>query len=160
MYSKRGRPCNVQHNDIIDTVVRYKSSIIISDHVINKIVSKHNIIWSEISNALCCRITPASLYTIVSCNRYSIRDKLIGFSKVDTTNSFNLCDNSNLNISDNTVGEISVESINAESINFIIQVSKHEFEDLIVYKSYKRKHKKKCKSEFGKLFVHEFGKIL
>jgi len=99
MYPYRGRPSKVQSEDFINTVLVYKDRIIISHHNIDKILSKHNVIWSEISNALCNRITSASLYTMVSCNRYGIRDKLIGRPKVNTTtNSFNLSDDSNLNI--------------------------------------------------------------
>jgi len=145
MYPYRGRPSKVQREDIINTVLAYKDRIIISHHNIDKILSKHNVIWSEISNALCNRITSASLYTIVSCNRYGIRDKLIGRPKVNTTNSFNLSDGSNLNISDNTVDEKSMESI-----NFIIKIPTHEFEELIVYTSYKRMQRNKMRKRIWK----------
>src|SRR5580765_8219857 len=117
MYPKIGRSSKVGSKDIIHTVLVYNNRIVVSD----KIISKHDVVWSEISSALCNRVTPASLYTIVSCNRYGIREQLSGHPKdVNTTNDLNLSDSISSDVSDSMVNKKSMESINAEPINFII----------------------------------------
>lgn len=149
MYSNVGRPSKVKSEDIINTVLLYKNRIIISD----KIISKHDVVWFEISSALCNHITPASLYTIVSCNRYGIRDQLTGSKKVKTfsTIALNLSDSIDSNMSDSIVNEKSIESINEkEPINFIITIPKHEFEELITFQTYKRMQRNKMRNRVWK----------
>jgi len=89
MTCNKGRPSKVQSDDIINTILIHKNRIIFS----NKIVSKHDTVWCDISVALGGRITPASLYTMVSCNRYGIRNQLINCSEdINTTDNLNISD--------------------------------------------------------------------
>lgn len=156
MISKRGRPSKVQIDDIINAILVHKNRIILSD----KIISKYDTVWSEISVALGNRITPVSLYTMVSCNRYGLRDKLVdqhmtSTDNMDVTDNLNISDSinnesSDLNISNSLNNESSV-SKNVEPINFTITVSRQEFEELIVFKSYKRMQRNKLRSRIWKI---------
>lgn len=75
----RGRPAVTDKNLVIDVIMKYKDQIIEDN---KKIVSKHNAVWETISKEFENRLTPASLYTFVTCNRYKVRDKLIKQSPV------------------------------------------------------------------------------
>lgn len=138
---KRGRPSKVQSHDIINIILVYKNRIFLSD----KIVSKHDTVWSEISVALGGNITPVSLYTMASCNTYNIRNLLVGRSE-------SMYASDNFNISDNISNEssVSINSKNGEPINFIIMIFKEEFEELIVYKLYKRLRRNKRQNRLWK----------
>jgi len=67
-------------------------------------------VWSEISIALSGRLTPASLYTIVSCNRYDIRDKLLNLENTNTTINLNTSNASNLSDTTNTENSTLIHS--------------------------------------------------
>lgn len=51
-----------------------------------------------------------------------------------------------------TVNEKSIEFINAELINFIITIPKHELEEFIVFKSYKYMQRNKMRNRIWKTF--------
>lgn len=149
MNSTRGRPAKVQSHEVINTILVYKNRIILSD----KIVSKHDSVWSEISVALGSRIIPVSLYTMVSCNRYGIRNQLVSCSEDINTDNLNSSEDivkSSLNDSMGNESSVSIDSKNVESINFTITVSRYEFEELIVFKSYKRMQRNKLRNRIWK----------
>jgi len=53
--------------------MNYKDRLIVDGQ---KIISKRDPIWVAIAKELKNQLTPISLYTFVSCNKYQIRDKL------------------------------------------------------------------------------------
>lgn len=135
MNPKRGRPCRVDKEDIINTIISFKDRVI----VLNKVTSKCDSVWSDISVSLRSVISPLSLYTIVTCNKYGIRNKLT-HSVEDT----NVTDNGDIS---NTVSDASLSrySESFEPINFTITITPDEFEGLIVFKSYKRMQRNKVR---------------
>lgn len=89
---------------------------------------------------------PTSLYTIVSCNRYGIRNKLINHPEHESAMD-------SLNISDHTtVNEsfASEHSKNMEPVIFTIMIPTQEFEELIIFKSYKRMQRNKIRNRIWK----------
>jgi hypothetical protein len=143
MYSK-GRPSKVPKENIVNTILAYKNRVILLD----KIVSKHEAVWSEISIALSGHLTPASLYSIVSCNRFNVRDKLLNRENANATINESDLSYSSSNMNDTTSSKNSTlnNSRDKQHINFTIMVSICEFEDLIVLKSYKRTIKNKVRN--------------
>lgn len=149
MLRSRGRPHKVENYDFVNIIVTYKDRIISSD----KIVSKNDTIWCDISSSLGGKIMPTSLYTMVTSNTHGIRDKLFGRSH-DANNSTDNIDISadNINISDTTSLDSSASQYeeNTKAINFVITVPNNEFEELIIFKSYKRTQKKKIRKRIWK----------
>lgn len=139
----RGRPAKVSREDVINTILQYKSRIIID----KKIISKCDIVWCEISAGLQNLITPLSIYTLVSCNRYGIRDK-ISDCPVEKNITTDLSINSS--VTKSFQDRSSLESRNIEPITFTIIVPLQEFEELIVWKSYKRTQRKKLRYRMWK----------
>lgn len=74
MKPTRGRPMNISHVDVIEKLKKYKNDIITYDR---KVVSKLCSIWLTISRELKGKMSPASLYTFVTCNRYNVRTELL-----------------------------------------------------------------------------------
>lgn len=156
MSSNKGRPSKMHSHDIINTILVYKNRIMLSG---NKIISKHNTVWTEISVGLGNHISPISLYTMVSCNRYGIRNQLV--DRLKDINAENIeednIEEDNINTSnsmDSTYNEssASIDTKNVEPINFTITLARDEFEKLIIFKSYKRMQKNKLRNRIWKTF--------
>lgn len=153
MICKRGRPCKVESEEISNTVMSYKDGIIVS----NKVTSKYDNVWSVISSILHNQ-SPLSLYTIVTCNKHNIRNKLL--SSLQDTNVTDKNETDNIDISNITDSNVTDSNVTAsfsrhsdsEAINFTITISSEEFEKLVVYKLYKRMRAKKLRKKLWKTF--------
>lgn len=102
----------VSREDIINNVLQYKNHIIVGE----KIISKCDTVWCEIAAALQKSITPLSIYTIVSCNRYGIRDKLS-----DCVEEKNVITNLSIN-SNSTINESFPNRSSTESKNTVLHL--------------------------------------
>lgn len=71
----RGRSAKIDKNVLIDVLINYKDRLIRDGQ---KVVSKCDAIWITIAKELKNQLTPLSLYTFVTCNRYNVREKLTG----------------------------------------------------------------------------------
>lgn len=71
--STRGRPAKIDKDRVVNILLKYKDQIMQDN---GKIVSKCDKIWIIIAKDLENCLTPISLYAIVICNRYKIREKL------------------------------------------------------------------------------------
>lgn len=146
----RGRPTHTLINKdlLIDTFIKYKDQLVEENQ---KIVSKHNAIWKTIAKEIENRLTPNSLYTFVTCNRYKIREKLTEQLPVREPSPYQLDINCNVQrISDASVALKSVDStlnksdesvINNDILRFTITMAKSDYTSMIIYKTYKRKDK-------------------
>lgn len=97
---RRGRPGRIDKDRIVDTILKYKDQIIHGE----KIVSKCDSIWITIAKDLDNNVTPASIYTFVSCNRYKIREKLCDRLSV----SLCVMDDNNKHQTSHSMGSINV----------------------------------------------------
>lgn len=145
----RGRPTVINKDSLIDTLIKYKDQIVEENQ---KIVWKHNTIWKTIANEVENHLTPNSLYTFVTCNRYKIREKLTQQVPVREPSPYQEMDiNCNVQrISDaSSVASKTIESlnksdksvINNDILYFTITMAKTDFTSMIIYKTYKRKDK-------------------
>lgn len=155
MKPTRGRPMNISHVDIIEILKKYKNDIITFDR---KIVSKLCSIWLTISRELKGKMSPASLYTFVTCNRFNVRTELLKKITEERCNNSNTTSDLNVsitsyetNISDTTINDnsLSYTENGLQTINFIFSMSTAEFDDIIINRTYAyniRNAKTKCKN--------------
>lgn len=134
MYRNKGRPHKVQSEDFVNSVVAYKDRVILS----GKMISKNDTIWCDIATSLGDKIKSTSIYAMVTNNVHGVRDKLLGRLQDASTDTVNTS-NTSLNSSASRYEE------NIEPLNFVITVSNNEFNELIVFKSYKRAQGKKMR---------------
>ena len=144
-FPKRGRPAIHDRESITEKLLQHREEIINPAH---KIVSKSNDVWRVVANELQNKVTALSLYAIVTCNKYGIRDKLrnphfIEGDSIATEYSINNSMQSN-NISNNS--------------SFTISVPESGFDDLLTTTIYKRNESAKCKKYERKCTVLEPGK--
>lgn len=140
MAPTRGRPMNISPIDVIKILKKYKDNIITPER---KIVSKLCSIWSTISSELKEKISPASLYTFVTCNRYNVRTELLKNiaeeqGKDTTISDSNISVISNETNNSDTTFEHSNNSIehNLQTINFSFLMSTIEFKEIIINRTY------------------------
>lgn len=62
-----GRPARTNNDLLVQKILDYKDKIITAK---GTIISKCDSVWITIAKELDYTITPASLYTFVTCNRY------------------------------------------------------------------------------------------
>lgn len=141
----RGRPSSVEKNKIIDVLLKYKGDIVQNNE---KIISKLDAIWIKIANELENNITPMSLYTLVTCNRYKIREKLCGQNINSSDSIDNVQDTTDVSsVAVSTMGESTVneseESFkNVDGVTtFTITMPKADFNAMIISRRYRRKEK-------------------
>lgn len=129
----RGRPVNHNYNKMDEAIIRRKSEVL--DH--GKIVSKSMAVWKTISEEV--NVGPSGLYSYVTCNRNSIKDRLLG-SEFASESVFNLTDKVN-----SSAMSVSIESIEEDSGVRIVDLhlSRAEFTALLETKSYARTKKKR-----------------
>lgn len=132
---KRGRPAAIDSQKIIDAILARSKEIITSEN--GSIVEKTNTVWKSISDELKNAISPLSLYSYVTDNRFEIRNKLYENEGILPDISLD---------SNNTTAEDSVNLSHASDSSvpknitrsYKIFLSKEVFQSLIVVKTRKR----------------------
>lgn len=161
----RGRPIKIDKNKVSDLLINYKNEIVIENR---KIISKCDAIWSTLSKQIDGSMTSSALYTFVVCNRYNIKDRLMNISSDKQNLSNDSTKNEEYNTSKNksdlsestTSHDESYQHIpqsNAETI-FTINIPKNDFQDMIIYKKYRRtdKHNRTIR-HYTVLHYQEYG---
>lgn len=69
-----GRIAKLDPHLVVDAILRYKDEIVLGS---DKIISKKNVVWCQISDDLNQQKSAASLYSFVCGNRCGVRDFLI-----------------------------------------------------------------------------------
>lgn len=157
----RGRPSNIDKYTLINVIINYKDRVIIDNQ---KIISKTNAIWITIAKELNNRVTPISLYLMVSCNRYGLRDKLTDRASESPHQPMNvehhvqeisnICTDSrnDSTINDSTINDstinnslLNISNININSVDgvvsFTFTMAKADFNAMIIQKTYRRREK-------------------
>lgn len=135
---------------IVSTILEYKDSLVNTD---NKIVSKLNKIWTDISRELNCDISENALYTLVVKNRFELKDKILNTNSIASISKQN--DSRNIDLYKmNTSSNITASTLNESDYNAnqIIKIiyEKKELENLIVSKQYARTEKYRPQIRFRK----------
>lgn len=153
MTSKRGRPRLYDEQLVVSTILQYKDRLVSTD---NKIISKQNKIWTDISRKLNCGMSENGLYTLVIKNRFKLKDKILNTNIINISNQDDLC-NTNLSTSPNiTASTLNTSDYDANHIIKII-FEKKEFENLIVTKQYARTEKYRAQIRFRKYEILQRG---
>lgn len=132
MSTRRGRPPKVAEEIITALILKYGEQILLPD---NKIIRKTDEVWGLMSRELKNAMTPESLYAIVTCNRYEVRDQLLlqsGAVVSDDTRSDVLRD----------VDSIPEKQSIPDKLDILIPISREKFEGLVVDRLYKRTGRK------------------
>lgn len=146
---RRGRPASVEAQKIIEAILPRSKEIIISKS--GSIIEKTNDIWKTISAELKNVISPLSLYSYVTDNRFEIKSKLYeleGILPDMSQNSIDTTAEDSVNLSH------SRDSNSHENIkrSYKIFLSKEVFQALIVVKTRKRPTGRNKKIETYKAF--------
>lgn len=131
---KRGRIPKIDSSIVIDIILKYKEVVLLPN---DKIISKTNPIWMQISEELDRKKSSASLYSFVCDNKYGIRD-LLNNRKVD----IKINNSINLNDSSSTINS-TIENDSEENSECVISMPRQNFDNLIIEKVYKGRRVKK-----------------
>lgn len=138
MDKARGRPAKRSKSEVVDIILKFRNEIMLPN---NKIVSKSNIIWKEISKMLDLKVSESSLYSVVSCNRYNIRDKL---KEVNLTSNVMIESSDFESVNNSSISINSTFATNNFSQTYDVQINKEEYYKLLVEKKCKRSMKTRC----------------
>lgn len=139
-----GRPAKLNKDLFIENILECRDSIVKG----TTITSKHDPIWVTLSRQLDHVITPVSLYTFVTCNKYNVPDKLMNRSPmIHHENEIieNSLDKTQSN-TELTVANTTKHSLNDSARTFTITIPKEEFTSMIMCKTYRRRKKGKSQS--------------
>lgn len=122
-----GRPAKVAPEDFKNVVLLHKDRIVIGS---GRIAAKKNHVWSEISRALDDKLAAVSIYTMVTVNKYNVKNLLLDIEeneceKIPEEDSTFEADSS-LEVSGREEGK---------KIEFKISIAKDEFNDMVEEKT-------------------------
>ncbi|KAJ8673837.1 hypothetical protein QAD02_005099 [Eretmocerus hayati] len=141
--ASRGRRKQIDDKEFIDTIMKFKDSVVKN----GSITSKSDGIWEKIRGELNCAYKASSLYSMVLNDRASIRNKLLPSRKRGATS-----DSSDESVSPDDADEInnSVESVESEEeeINFSFIISQEDLQNLVERRTYQISKRTRKKQEW------------
>lgn len=138
----RGRPPKVDSSEVKRVLMHNK------DRIINKcgIQSKTDPIWRELAKSLGDKCSANTLYTIVTCNKFGVRDELVG-PKLSTIEK-DMSDSYEPENDEDGVPSSASDDENKYNDSFTIPLLKSDFQDLITDRYYKRCEKSRNNKQY------------
>lgn len=133
--SRPGRPSLVDKEKVINTLLKYKTQIVLPG---GKIVSQQNNVWTTVSEELEWKKLPASLHSYVCNNKDSVRDLLNNRERRQEKSQHAIAPNGN-NSSSFEDSDSSETSETDQTKHITISMKMSAFEELVIRKKYKNR---------------------
>lgn len=136
--SKRGRKALVPEERLTEVLKKYASILIVEK---NKVVHKKHEIWNEIADELENKLLPETLYSIVTNNKYGIREQMTSYTDQSLNSTSESVTSANITHETSKELDSSKDPDLGEDgqYHFTFDMTVEEFESLIISVDYARR---------------------